>query len=258
MNKLFHLWRILATGLSFSLFGLGGLFLRFAVFPTIRLLVWNREKSIQYSRQAVRYSFLGFIHMVQAFGVFRFEIKGKERLNRKGLLIVANHPSLIDIVFLIAFVKHATCIVKSGLLNNIFTNGPIRAAGYIGNDDAEELVSDCAKALKEGSNLIIFPEGTRTRKDGVIRTHRGAAHIALRSQCNITPVLIRCEPRMLTKNTQWWKIPEAPSLFTIDVQNDIIISSYTERPDPLALLARHLNHDIEVYFNEEIQKNAPA
>ena len=74
-----------------------------------------------------------------------------------GLLILANHPSLIDVVFLISFVRHADCIVKAALAHNPFMRGPIRAAGFITNGDGAGLLEDCVKSLRGGNNLIVFP-----------------------------------------------------------------------------------------------------
>ncbi|WP_245395071.1 hypothetical protein [methane-oxidizing endosymbiont of Gigantopelta aegis] len=41
-----------------------------------------------------------------------------DKLNRPGQLIVANHPTLIDIVFLISRIPYACCIVKDSLWHN--------------------------------------------------------------------------------------------------------------------------------------------
>ena len=137
---------------------------------------------------------------MQVLGVFRVEITGRERLEREGLLILANHPTLIDIVLLMAFVKHGDCVVKSALWRNPFTHATVRPAAYIRNDDdGIRVIDDCIAAVRRGSNLIIFPEGTRTPADGRIRLKRGAAAIAVLGPCNITPVRIHCSPRMLVK-----------------------------------------------------------
>lgn len=55
-------------------------------------------------------------------------------LERQGLLILANHPTLIDTVFLMAFVKHADCIVNNNLWRNPFTGGPVRSILGMGVD----------------------------------------------------------------------------------------------------------------------------
>ena len=108
-------------------------------------------------------------------------------------MILANHPSLLDVVFLVGHVKNANCIVKHGLATNPFTRGPVANAGYITNDESFDMFDRAADALRNGETLIVFPEGTRTPPDAMPQFHRGACAIALRGAQVVTPVVIRIE-----------------------------------------------------------------
>ena len=81
-----------------------------------------------------------------------------ERLDRNGLLVLANHPTLVDVVLLVSRLPNADCVVKSRLANNPFTRGPVRATVYICNDNGAGLVDDCIASVRSGHNLLIFPE----------------------------------------------------------------------------------------------------
>lgn len=251
-------WRIFGTALNFSVFGLGGLVLRILVFPVLNLLVWERQLRLRLSRNVIRYTFRAFIGLLRIVGILRYEIIGLERLDRNGLLILANHPTLIDTVFLMAFVKRADCIVKSALLRNPFTHGPVHAAGYVSNDSGVGLVEDCIKSLRSGSNLIIFPEGTRTPSDGSITLKRGAANIAIRGDCKVTPVVIQCSPPMLGKGIKWWKVPPRRSHFRIEVHDDIDVQPFIARAGSEVLAARHLTDYLQNYFIKENKRDAVA
>ena len=61
LNKLGRCWRIFGTGLSFALFGLGGLLLRILIFPLLKILIWEIGLRIWLSRQVIRFSFILFI-----------------------------------------------------------------------------------------------------------------------------------------------------------------------------------------------------
>jgi 1-acyl-sn-glycerol-3-phosphate acyltransferase len=190
-------------------------------------------------------------------GVLQYEISGLEKLQRRGLLILANHPTLIDIVFLIAFVKRANCIVKSALWRNPFTHSTVRAAAYIRNDDGgTRLVEDCIAAVRGGGNLIIFPEGTRTPADGSLVLKRGAANIAVRGLRNITPVLISCAPPMLSKNVSWWQLPSSPSYFRIQIDEDIEVRPFIASARSEVLAARHLTEHLREYFTGKKYRHA--
>ena len=249
-------WRVLVTGFSFVAFGASGLLLRVLVFPLLNVLVWHREQRIVLARRVIRMTMRGFVGLMQTIGVLRYEIIGRQHLERGGLLIVANHPTLIDTVFLMAFVKNADCIVKAGLWNNPFTGGPVRSAGYILNNQGEGLMEDCIGSLEQGNNLIVFPEGTRTPLDGAISLQRGAANIAVRGARDMTPVVIRCEPIMLSKGVKWWRVPVRRPRFRIEVRDDIKINRFIDGGASHVMAARNLSAYLQTYFTEENERHA--
>jgi 1-acyl-sn-glycerol-3-phosphate acyltransferase len=254
-SRVYRYWRIFGTGLSFLAVGIGGIF----VFPALNVVIREPQRRKALARKLIRLTFSGIARSMSAFGVFQYDTTGLQRLERRGLLILANHPTLIDIVFLMAFVPQADCIVKAGLWRNPFTRATLRAAGFIRNDDdGVRVIDDCVASLRDGGNLIIFPEGTRTTADGSIHLKRGAAHIAVRAKCNVTPVLIRCAPPMLIKGNKWWLLPERSSRFSIDVKEDLDIRPFIARADTEVLAARRLTAYLQTYFVEETHGRAAA
>ena len=253
LNSVARWWRVFGTGVSFVAVGVGGVF----VFPVLNIFIHKRQLRSRLARHVISFSFRCIVGLMQIMGVFHYEITGIERLKRSGLLILANHPTLIDIVFLMAFVKRADCIVKSRLWRNPFTHSTVRAAAYVRNDDhGVQLIQDCVAAIRRGGNLIIFPEGTRTPSKGSIVLKRGAANIAVRGLCNITPVLIRCAPPMLAKGESWWRLPYHPSQFTIAVKEDIDVQPFIARSASELLAVRHLTEYLQNYFTKEQPSHA--
>ncbi len=248
-------WRLAATALSFAVFGIAGLLLGVVVFPLFAVLV-GRERRISMARQVIRLVLRAYVELMRLLGVLRYDISGLQRLERGGLLILANHPTLIDTIFLMAFVKKADCIVKAELWNNPFTRGPVRAAGYISNAGGPSLVAAGIATLQRGNNLIVFPEGTRTPGDGLIRLKRGAANIAVRGGRDITPVVIRCEPPTLGKGEKWWRVPACRVHFRIDVQDDIAVRSFIQGGASDVMAARHLTDYLQLYFTGKQERHA--
>ena len=249
-------WRVFATGLCFALFGLGGLLLRVLVFPLLAACVADPAARVRAARATVRLSFRTFVGIMSGLGVLRYEVRGLDKLDREGQLILANHPTLIDTVFLMAFVRNADCIVKGGLWRNPFTRGPVRAAGYICNDRGPELVEDCIASLRAGGNLIIFPEGTRTPRGGTMALKRGAANVAVRGAHPVTPVRIACEPLTLGKGDKWWHVPPRRARFRIDVMDDIGTERFLAPGVSDVVAARRLTEYLQHYFMEEGQQHA--
>jgi 1-acyl-sn-glycerol-3-phosphate acyltransferase len=246
-----YLWRLFATGASFVLFGLGGLVLRLIVLPLLGLLPGDSRTRRRRARAAISKAFYLHVQFMYRSGVLKYEFNGAERLGRPGQMIIANHPSLIDVVFLIAHTRDANCIVKQSLWRNPFTRGPVRRAHYISNNGSPEMLEQAADALRAGETLIVFPEGTRTRPNCAPVFHRGAAAIALRGASVITPVFITVKPTTLTKAEPWYRIPARRVQVTLRVGKDIDPNLFNaEAPVPIA--SRRLNEHLHQLFLREL------
>ena len=150
LDRLGHAWRVFGTGLSFLAFGVGGLFLGVCVLPLMLVLIRDEERRRRWARRAVQASFAAHVELMRCLGLMTYEIRGRDRLQRDGLLILANHPTLIDVVLLVSLLPNADCVVKSAVARNTFMKGPVRAAGYVANDDGAELIEDC---IAEGNKV---------------------------------------------------------------------------------------------------------
>lgn len=249
-ERLNYVWRIFATGFSFLTFGLGGLFLWLLVFPALSLMVRDRDERGRRARRIIQRLFSSFVELMRVTGVLTYEIRGAERLQRRGQLILANHPTLIDVVFLVSLVPDADCVVKSRLARNPFTRGAIGATGYICNDSGSGLVDDCIASVRSGRNLIIFPEGTRTPRTGSNTLQRGAANIAVRGVLDITPVVIRCSPPTLSKGEKWYRIPSRRFHMSLEIRDDLPVTPYLAGTSE-AIAARKLTEFLTDYFDLE-------
>lgn len=245
-------WRICATGLCFALFGAGGLAMRLLAFPLLRLAVWSETRRRHLARQLIHQSFRLFVALMRLCGVIRLEVRGAQRLQGGSRLLLANHPTLIDVVILMSLVPEADCVVKGALMRNPFTRGPVSTAGYLCNDEGPELVDAAIASVRGGSTLIVFPEGTRSRPGERPRLQRGAANIAVRGQLAVTPVVIRCEPPMLTKGTRWSAVPARVSRIVVEVRDDLDVEPFIRRTASHALAARELTNHLSDYFVKEL------
>lgn len=259
LERLDHYWRVLGTGFSFFVFGAIGVLLGVTVFPLLLITVRPRQRREEMARSVLRIAFRFHVGLMRFVGVNDYTFSGRERLERRGLLILANHPSLIDAVYLMAYVRNATCVVDEPLARNPFTRGAVRAAGYIVNDlSGLPLVEACIASLAEGGNLVFFPEGHRTSPGGPIVMRRGGAQVAVRGGVDVTPVRIRCEPPTLTRGEKWWQVPPRPAQFTIEVGADITVRPFLEREREPARAARALNAQLQAYFTRGSEGHAGA
>jgi 1-acyl-sn-glycerol-3-phosphate acyltransferase len=240
-------YRVVFTGLAFILFALMGLGFRFLACPALNLTVRDPKRRARAARSVTHVSFGLFISLMKALRLMTCEIHGAEKLQRSGLLICPSHPTLLDVVILMSVVKNANCVVKAALLANPYLKSPVRTCGFVSNDSGESLIEDCCASLRNGDNLIIFPEGTRTRPGQEPHFQHGAAAVSLASAVAVTPVRIECVPPTLSKGAPWYRVPERRMHFTIHVMDDMNVAPYREelaaRGRPIAV--RHLTRDLK-------------
>jgi 1-acyl-sn-glycerol-3-phosphate acyltransferase len=255
MDKSFnYYWRLFATGLSFSAFGLGGVFLRTLVFPVLGVLATDQRQKTLWAQGCVQTSFYIFIGLMHRIGVMTYEINGLEKLNRPNQLIIANHPTLIDIVFLISRIPAANCIVKEKLWHNPYIKGAVINAGYISNGDPEKMIGESVACLKAGGTMIIFPEGTRSVPEAKYKFQRSAAHIAMQANAVVTPVTLSCRPSTLTKAEKWYQIPERRFHLAMQVDDDIVLDDFLAI-EPKTIAVRRFNRYLQNYFEKQREQN---
>ncbi|UJF23660.1 1-acyl-sn-glycerol-3-phosphate acyltransferase [Suttonella sp. R2A3] len=204
------------------------------------------------ARAIVAWVWKRFLHIMRFGGVLNYRVHGGERLGKEGQLILANHPSLLDVVFLLSLSPSSNCIVKHKLMTNPVLHKAIELCGFIPNDESMETFEQATEVLRTGQSLMIFPEGSRTGADGVIDFNRGAVSIGLHGAKVITPVVIRMRPRGLMKHQPWYYIPPTRYEYEIIVGEDIDPQTYLQN-SPLPIAARLLNRELIDYFQRESQ-----
>jgi 1-acyl-sn-glycerol-3-phosphate acyltransferase len=228
VHNLNLIWRFIATVTAFVFFGLAGLISGLIYFPIIIILPIKKTSKINMARDAISLLFRFFVYYMKYTGLLTYEMNGFDKIKTKqNLLIIANHPTLIDAVFIVGFTHRLNCIVKWQVWRNPVMHIAVKTAGYIHNNfAAEEFLEKCADSLKSGDGLIIFPEGARTEPGCDVRLKRSAAQIAIMADMNFTPIIIECEPHVLSRHHKWYYVPDKKPHFKLTVCNKIEIDRY--------------------------------
>jgi len=247
-------WRIFATGLSFAIFGICGTILTALLLP---FLVLTKETPARrkFGRMLLKFAFKSFLWGMQLLRVMNLQIKNLDRLKSGGRLVLSNHPSLIDAVILIALVDNPNGIIKSSLFNNPSMYGLARIAGLMRNVEGPELIRKSIESISSGENLLIFPEGTRTKILGQVTFKQGAAYIAIKGGINITPILIVTSEPVLRKDHSWYKVPIKKPVFTVSVLDEVNIANKVYPHGDLLNEAAELTEYLEEYFTHELREH---
>jgi 1-acyl-sn-glycerol-3-phosphate acyltransferase len=243
--------RLAGTGLSFALFGLGAILLSLLVFAPLNLLVDDPARRSDLAQGIVHRTFRLFVHTMIALRVIDVEVDGAAALyGDHGRLVIANHPSLIDVVLIMSLMRRTQCVVKHENWKNPFMRGVLVATGYLRNDDdPEKLINACANILRADHNLLIFPEGSRTVPGRPRKLHRGFANIAVTAGAPIRLVTIRCAPTHLTKGQKWYDIPPCRPHYAVEVHELIEVDELVNGLPP-SVAVRRLTRHVDQRFEE--------
>lgn len=179
----------------------------------------NPKNRRRHLTRGIRLSWRMFVGMMCGLRLIKVKCLDNERLkNLRGKIVVANHPSLIDVVILVSKIPNSVCVVKRSLFKNFFTRIVIQNV-YLPNDmEAEEFMTTANDILNDGYNIIIFPEGTRTVAGRPIRLHRGFAYLHAKYGHAIQPIVIHNEPLILGKNQAWYDIGTRTSVYDLNMR----------------------------------------
>lgn len=214
--------RSLIAGLFFVVYGFGSLLIGIVLFPFLTIV-----GAAQLKRALVRFSWQLLIGALQLARMIRVEISSEDRARlaaTRGKVVVANHPTLIDIVLLTILLPDATGIAKAAAKRNFFYSLIVKGM-FLVNDEPERVLTAAADLLARGVNLVVFPEGTRMPVDGQAHPlRRGAAQIALRAQVPLVPVTITCTPPILAKGQPWHVASDRIVVWRIQVGTEVVPS----------------------------------
>jgi len=227
LRKIFYIYRVIAKALFFINFGIGSVIISLLLFP---LLFFK-------CRRLVSLSLALFVWQMRLFGILTLKVENRDSFkNLHSKIIVANHPSLLDIVLLISLLPNADCIVNSSLGKRNILRIIVNTL-YISNDlDYKEISRRTASSLSKGNCVIIFPEGTRSISGKPIDLKKGAARLAIETGYDIVPVHIGGNEKIgLRKHDALLSFhPTQRYHYVFDISPPISIDEYKQMPSGMA------------------------
>ena len=178
-------------------------------------------------------------------GLARFDLAALDALPAQGPAVIAcNHLSLLDAVLVISRLPNAVCIAKAGLWDNPFLGGSVRLAGYIRNDAPLALIRAASRALREGRQLVIFPEGTRSDGRGLGRFKPGFAAMARAAGVPVQTVFLHSNTPYLRRGWVLHRMPDFPLAYRARCGRRIAVSGDV----------RAASDGMERYFADELSR----
>ena len=209
-----------------------------------------RTAGLRLGRMMISFGYGMFWRVAACSGMIRLHSEALDALrDEPSLIVVANHPSMLDALMLVARLPRSACVMKASLMRNPFLWPGARLARYIRNDSPHGMVRLAVEDLLHGGQLVLFPEGTRTTQPPINAFRSGFTLIAKLAQAPIQAVFIDTDSPYLGKGWPLWRLPPLPIVFTVRLGR-----RFEPQQDHAELLAL-----VQTYFAAEVRPaQAPA
>lgn len=177
-------------------------------------LVLPRKTGFRVGRGVARRFFAFYLASLRATGYVRIDLEALSHLEeQRGIIVAANHPCLLDALMLLSRLPEGVPLMKAALERSVFWGAPAHLAGYISNRNITQTVRLARERLREGAQVLIFPEGTRTESWPLGPLRGAVAIIAQRAQAPVQTVIIETNTLFLSKFWPLHRVPPLPLHF---------------------------------------------
>jgi 1-acyl-sn-glycerol-3-phosphate acyltransferase len=184
--------------------------------------------------------------LVKCLGI-QLEVHGRENLEPdKPCIYAANHQSAFDIFVLLAVLPPVKFLAKIELFSIPLFGIALARAGSLPVDRsnrqaAVKSIDRAAQAVRGGSSIIIFPEGTRSPTKEMLPFKKGGFVLAIKSGQLIVPISISGAGAVLPRG--WGRVHRGPIKVVID------------RPIPTDTYKRKNKDELMALLREVIERN---
>ncbi len=199
----------LATYLILAWLGL--ICLAWSVVALIAYPLLPRRWGTAFGRWGIMAGFRVFAGTLSLSGAYRLDLRAIDAL-RGGppVLLVPNHPSLIDAPLILTRHPNLVCVMKRELLRNVFLGAGSRLARYIPSGQPRQMIKECVEELGRGSIVLLFPEGTRTTRPPINPLTGSVGVIAKYAQVPVQTLIIETDSPYLSKGWPLFRVASLP------------------------------------------------
>ncbi len=169
---------------------------------------------------------------ILAVSRIKVTVKGLSKIDPAGHYIyMSNHQSNFDIPALISCLPvHFRWIAKAELFKIPIFGYAMKKAGHISIDrsnrkSAFKSLKNAANIIKNGTSVLIFPEGTRSLDGSIGSFKNGGFILAVDSGVSIVPVIIHGTWPIMPKD----RILIKPGNVTLEIRQPVKTSNYTRK-----------------------------
>ncbi|MEZ4448128.1 MAG: lysophospholipid acyltransferase family protein [Nannocystaceae bacterium] len=208
---------------SFFVFFVGAAVISWVVLPLLSLS-FNAETRRRRRARMVRFSIRFFVGYMVFWRLIEVRWPALPAdFPRGAYVLVANHPTLIDTTLVLAHFRGLSTVVSRKWFDRKGLGGLLRGAGFIpgpikgSEDDGGRALEEMVATLRAGQAMIVFPEGTRSDPDRLLRFRRGAIEAAIQAGVPVVPLFIAPDRAMLLRGQPWYHFPDGKGVYQMEL-----------------------------------------
>ncbi len=177
------------------------------------------------------------IHL-KACGI-RVSLDGIENLAEPPYIFMSNHQSALDIFALLSSLPLSfKWIAKKELFLVPFLGWALKAGKNISLDrkhprKALRAMNEAAHRIREGMNVVIFPEGTWSKDGNLLPFKKGGFSLALRTEAPIVPIGIWGTGIL---QPEGYFLPKQKGSIRVKIGEPVYVKEGKEKPSKTALM----------------------
>jgi 1-acyl-sn-glycerol-3-phosphate acyltransferase len=178
--------------------------------------VLPREAGTRVGRCGIMRGFRLYAWSLSVTRTYRLDLSAIDSLRDAPSMILApNHPALIDALLILTRHPNIVCVMKAELMRNVFLGSGSRLARYVPNESSRQMVKESVAHLHRGAILLLFPEGTRTRKAPTNELVGSVGLIAKHAGVPVQTLIIETDSPFLSKGWPLFKRPTLPIVYRL-------------------------------------------
>ena len=242
--------RSIFCGFVLGTFGVCAMFLDFFVLPIAKLFM-GKTDYMYFVSDLIHFTWRNLLlNLMLVLRLIKLDIKNLSELeNIQNKVIVATHPSFIDVVILIALIPRTTCLVKQELAKNPIISNLVKSIFIINDIEIEEFKKETKNMLDLGFNVIVFPTGTRHKRTEIPKIKKGASLISINADKDIAPVQIFSDGEFMFINRPFYYVDKRIVVFEVKKLDDISVKPY-ENMDKIKAKRELTQKIANVLYNE--------
>lgn len=208
--------------IGYAFYGLGGVVYFSIILPTSFLFIPFGKLQYNFISSSLRFYCIlltrYFLPLMQVYTIRN--ISGfKNNQSESPVIYVANHQGKLDGPFLLGLLNNTAAVMKlkyalSPVYASLVKNLNFITLNQHSREVLEKALNDAGNVFKNGKNLLIFPEGTRSTTKRLKPFKNFAFKIAIQNDIPIVPIVIHSKfPFMAKKLSSFF--PNQKNSYTI-------------------------------------------